>query len=389
MSMRKFNLGFSIIELMIGLSIGLVLVAAMVALYSTQAASYRQIEALARMQESARYAFEIMGYDIRMAGNWTCYVPGQAVPANYSPTNYLNNPANNWWTHTARPLFGVAETADGNAAGDAGFPADFSANALRGDTVMVLRASQDSQHVEVGPAANSYILDANAIPVNQVIGGNFADGSLLVLTDCRFQSAVFQASDIGGAIGGSDYSIQHGSGAPPTPGNCQSHLNAGGSCAAVGTTQDVTGARVYPLLAHAYYLRNSPRRYANSNLNIPSLYRQALTTSGGNANTAAEELVDGVIDMQVLYGVDTGVNPDRQIDSYLPASQVVGPGVPGANEEERWRRVLAVRVTLTLESTENNLATANQLYTYFNGANVNDRRLRRQYTATFGIRGRL
>jgi type IV pilus assembly protein PilW len=352
----------------------------MIALYSAQARTYREIEALARMQENARHAFEIMGYDLRMGGNWTCYVPGQAVPANYTPTNYLNNAANTWWTHSNRPVFGMEETADGNAAGDANFPADFGANALRGDTVMVLRADQDGDQAAVGPGPAAYDLGAGNIPVT---GANFQDGTLLVLTDCRFQTAIFQKS--GGGVG----SIQHAVGPPPNPGNCQGHLNVGGSCAAAGTTQDVTDARIYPLSAHAYYVRNSPRRYANSNVNIPALYRQALTTAGGNATTTAEELVDGVIDMQVLYGVDTDVNPDRQIDSYLPADQVVAPAVPGANEAERWRRVLAVRVTLTLESTENNLATANQTFTFGNGANVTDRRLRRQYTATFGLRGRL
>jgi hypothetical protein len=51
--------------------------------------------------------------------------------------------------------------------------------------------------------------------------------------------------------------------------------------------------------------------------------------------------------------------------------------------------VLAVRVTLTMQSTENNIASSNQTFTYGNGATVTDRRLRRQYSATFGIRGRL
>lgn len=356
--MRKTHLGLSLIELMISMAIGLVLVAAMITLYVNQSKSYRQLEALSRLQENARYAFEIMGHDIRMAGNWTCYIPGQTAPA-----NFINSPTSTWWRNTGSPLFGVAETADANAVGDGGFPSDYSANALRGDTVLVLRADHDAVP---GVITSSYDLGTADITVT---GAEFLQGTLLVLTDCKVQTAVFQKSGPAGAASGT---IEHAAGVSPTPGNSVADLKG------VLPATSVTGARVIPLLGQAYYLRNSPRRYSNSSVNIPSLYRQALTTSGGNAATTAEELVDGVVDMRVRYGEDTSTPLDGAIDTYVAAGAVTN-----------WANVLAVRVTLTLQSTENNLATSDQTYTYFNGATVTDRRLRRQYTATFGIRSRL
>jgi type IV pilus assembly protein PilW len=348
--MRKNNLGFSLIELMISMAIGLVLVAAMITLYVSQQNSYRQLEALSRMQENARYAFEIMGHDIRMAGNWTCYVPGQTAPS-----NFLNTPTSAWWRDTGRPLFGVEEGGT--------FPSDYSANVLRGDTVLVLRADHDATPGIVG---GTYDLGTADI---SVANATYLQGTLLILTDCKIQTAVFQKSGPSGAASGT---IEHAAGASPTPGNSAADL-----LGALSPTS-VVGARVMPLLAQAYYLRNSPRKYSNSAANIPSLYRQALTTSGGNASTTAEELVDGVIDMQVVYGEDTSSPVDRAIDVYRAASSVAN-----------WANVLAVRVTLTMQSTENNIASSNQTFTYGNGATVSDRRLRRQYSATFGIRGRL
>ena len=105
----KTTRGFTLVELLVSISIGLVVVGALAALYLSTARSYRQLEALGQLQSNARYVFEIMGYDIRMAGNMTCQVPGQANPTNFI-TNY--NAAQQWWSNTDQPLFGYEETAD-------------------------------------------------------------------------------------------------------------------------------------------------------------------------------------------------------------------------------------------------------------------------------------
>lgn len=369
--MRKSSLGLSLIELMIGMAIGLVIVAATITVYTQQAKSYRQLEALSRLQENARYAFEIMGYDLRLAGNWTCHNPGQTGPA-----NVLSNPAGAWWSNAGRPLFGVPEAADANAAGDAGFTASLNdanvgGNALRGDAVVVLRADHD----DTARTVQVYDLGAGVITVDSA---GLVSGDLLVLTDCRNQTVVFQATADADADG---TTVEHAGGGAPTPGNCKADLMGTGACpvAPPGAT-NMAGGRIYKLLAHTYYVRNSPRRYANSVVAIPSLYRQVLSKgAGGNITTAAEELVDGVIDMRVLYGEDTSAPLDGAIDTYVAAGAVTN-----------WSNVLAVRVTLTLETIEDNLATSNAVHTYFNGVNAAaNRKLRKQFTATFGIRGRL
>ncbi len=102
----------------------------------------------------------------------------------------------------------------------------------------------------------------------------------------------------------------------------------------------------------------------------PSLFRSAQSGAG-------QELVEGVEDMQIVYGVDN--NADRLADQYVAANLVT-----------LWGNVVSVRVHLLLQSTEANV-NLGPTTVFFNGANVNfpDRRLRHGFTATVGIRNRL
>lgn len=93
-------------------------------------------------------------------------------------------------------------------------------------------------------------------------------------------------------------------------------------------------------------------------------------TNPGNWQT----LIDGVEDMQIIYGVDT--NSDFNADFYVSANQV-----PGGSE------VVSVRVSLLLQS-DDLIATQPQSYR-FNGATVNDpgdRRLRKVFSSTTAVR---
>jgi len=346
MKLRRHARGLTLVELLI--SIGLVVVGALVALYLSTARSYRQLEALGQLQSNARYVFEIMGYDIRMAGNMTCQIPNQA-----NPSNFINNYATQWWSNTDQPLFGYEETADSNAVGDANFPqtapGGYGPNALRGDTLIVLRANAD----DTTPGVVSSYSTGSTNPI-ALSTGSFNIGSLLLLTDCQTTASLFQMT---GNTGG----IQHS------------------TALTTGSSQDMAGAKLLPLSANAYYLRNSGRKYSRSNSLIPSLYRQTLTTSSNAPATSAEELVSGVTDLQILYGVGTpNADGTLVISAYAEAKNVTD-----------WTRVLAVRVTVMLESQDDNVSTESRSFTLGNGTVITDRRLRRSYTMTFGLRKRL
>jgi type IV pilus assembly protein PilW len=78
--------GFSLIELMVALVLGLLVAGAALAILQSNQATYRSNEGLNRIQENARIAFELMTRDIRAAGGTACsnfsVVEGSSAEAN-------------------------------------------------------------------------------------------------------------------------------------------------------------------------------------------------------------------------------------------------------------------------------------------------------------------
>ena len=77
--------GFSLIELMVAMVIGIVLIAGAAQVYVDSHVAYQANETTARLQENARYAMSVLEPDIRMAGYWGLTnvadgVVGKALP---------------------------------------------------------------------------------------------------------------------------------------------------------------------------------------------------------------------------------------------------------------------------------------------------------------------
>ena len=94
------------------------------------------------------------------------------------------------------------------------------------------------------------------------------------------------------------------------------------------------------------------------------------------------ELVDGVANMQILYGEDNdalGAAGFGTADYYVPASSVTD-----------MENVVSVKLSLLLQSYEDNLAPAPMTYTY-NGGTVTaaDRRLYQVFNSTVAVRNRV
>jgi type IV pilus assembly protein PilW len=62
--------GMTLIELMIAMLIGLVLVAGAVTVFVQSRANFRTADSVARLQENARYALDLLEPDVRLAGYW-------------------------------------------------------------------------------------------------------------------------------------------------------------------------------------------------------------------------------------------------------------------------------------------------------------------------------
>lgn len=110
---------------------------------------------------------------------------------------------------------------------------------------------------------------------------------------------------------------------------------------------------------------------------------------GGNLRLATQNLIEGVENMQILYGVDTDItavkpNGDGIANYYVPGSPANFPA--GAD----WARVVSVRVSLLLRTIEDNIASTQLSYTYNGGTTLaTDRRIRRVFSSTIALRNRI
>lgn len=350
--------GFSLVELMVALALGLMLAAVIGTVFVTGKQTLRTTDALSRIQENARHVFETLSYDVRMAGFTGCAYATQA--------NVLNNSAD-WDKDLFNfPLRGYEEGVDT-------FPADVAGQTLRGDVFTALRADNQKEYIVAShnPAAAQLHLTANH---------DLKQGEVLVATDCS-HAAVFQMTNVN--LNDNIDVVVHNTGAG-SPGNCTKGLGLPVDCASPqGTSYTFApGSRLLRLSSVAYYLRTNPQ-------GEPALYRQRLSRSSGSAVLLAEEMAEGVENMQVRYGVDTTASADGAVDAYVSADQVavVAPGVTLA---EKWRRVLSVRVSLLLVSASGSSVTTKPQTYAFNGVTTtaSDQRLRKVLDYTINVRNR-
>ena len=361
--------GVTLIELMISLTIGLMIIAGIGFAYIGTKHNFRSQDALSRMQEGARTAFEIMDRDIRMTGFRGC------PPNNTDDINILTAAADWDKNLIGQPLIGYEKTSGAWSAFPAGVT-NVVTHVLRGDALTVLRADNSKEFiVSLHNTGTSQL----TLAANHDLG----EGEILVAAkpDCS-RTVIFQKTNACTISSGScgNAIVQHGSssGATTTP---------LGSPA--GTTDTFgAGSRLYRLSAVTYYIRLTAPPAPD--LPQPSLYRQVLGATAGSPSNTAEELIEGVQDMQLLYGEDTGGAIDK-IDVYRTANNVVD-----------WSKVLGVRVSLLMVSRQDEQGITTQPQQYALDMNGDgdvadagetvvptDRLLRKVFTTTIAVKNRL
>lgn len=295
--------GFSLIELMIAIVLGILVVGATLGIFMSNKQTYLAAENLGRIQENARTAYELMTRDVREAGGTPC-------AKNLLVANVLNTPATNWWSNWTDPVFGYDNGA---------MP---GTNDVAGTDAIEIKSS----------SASSYTV-ASHNPTSAVITLNTSTHDLLaddILMVCDFrQASIFQMS----GPTATNATVVHNTGTG-TPGNCSKGLGFRNptNCSANGTPITYGPNSIITRL-------NASRWYIGLNgrgVGTRSLYRQVLRNTAGTNAAVPEEIADGVRDMQILY--------------LLPgaANYVVASAIPA----DRWKDVAAVRITYTLEGSD-------------------------------------
>ena len=345
--------GVSLIEMMVSMAIGLVLVATIGNAYIAAKQGFGSLDAQSRVQDGARYAFEFMGNEVRMAG-----FTGGPVGTT-STVNVVIDPGAGTWDPNLKNLFGQPLMGYEDTASPAVYPTGITP--LRGDVLTVVHADNETEYALSAHAEPSITLTFTACPTTN----SPQAGEVFVLADYT-HAAVFQIKEATSCAANA-MDLDHGM-STVTPGNNSASLGTFGG--------PIEARKLYRLKGVSFYIAANPA-------GEPSLYRQRLSHTGTTANAVAEELVEGVDDMQIQYGVDTDATADRTVNEYCLADEITAGtcntvDIPGATAAEDWARVLSVRVTLTLVSRADRSVTT-----------TGDGLLRKTITNTLAVRNRL
>jgi len=339
--------GFSLVELMVAITIGLFLLAGAVTMFTTNRRVYEDQQDLAELQQSARFAVETLAYDLRMAGYIGCaHDPVRLV-------SLLAGAVQNGGV--AGGLFDFSQPVEGLEAGSNWLP---TGNGM--DFVVVNRGAPAVLLDDpAGPAVDAFS-DAITIrsiggpraditaPANGAIGGvvtidntllRIASGDVVAISDCAgtelFQNTA--ATDPLNPIA----TLGHGDGGLGIETtNMRATLSR-------SYTNDLTSpASVSRVTAVRYFVgsfvpdgpagvQEPPRR------GLFRRYWDPVAAGGGLMRN--ELLVNGVDRMEITYGVDgTG---DGLPDVYVPANDAALGAQP-----RNWANVTAVRIGLLLRS---------------------------------------
>ena len=301
-------LGFSIVELMVAMTIGLVILLATTTIFVQSKSSHTTQDSLARLQENARFAMQFMMRDLRMAGYFGCadevtsvknVLVGALAGEAFDVSNPLQGSENksDWYPLHAPPN-GIAPPTNMHAGTDA-----FTLRYLDMENSVAVEA----------PFA---VTPTGALKVKNNSG--LQKGDLVMVTDCS-SSALFQITGPDDIAGTGD--IEHVS-PGPGPGNNPADIG-----------------KIYEGDAQIAKYRYASYFIADGASTQPSLFRSTLVrdSTSGAVTVTPQELVEGIENLQILYGEDT--SGDRVPDKYVKANAVAN-----------WRNVVALRVGILARS---------------------------------------
>lgn len=361
---RVYQTGVSLIELMIGIALGILVSLAVVAVFLGTKRTFGTSSANAAMVDNGRFAAGFLNASLRSAGYIGCASSSKVV--NSAPTPYtilsdfghavLGFEANT--TSPGNALTLVENPVPDAAVGDwspslpAGATYAVAGKVIKGSDVLVVHNTTQFAPTTVTAISHA----ASTFTVNNATG--LVVGQLAAISDCT-KTDTFQITGVAGTT------ITHAATGAMTPGNAAAaFVNDFG----VGSLITLPGTSVFFI---------APGQDGDG-----ALWRADLTFAAGGAYTLAAtgEIVPDIENMQIVYGVDT--NNDTIPDLYETADNVADFG-----------QVVSVKVAFLAASTTNatTLATVAPVYQLF-GVSVTapkDNKNREVYEVDVALRNNL
>ncbi len=355
---RRKQRGLTLIELMISVTIGLLILSALLVVYLGSRNAYRSSDSLARVQETGRFALEFIAQDARMSGFAGCRARNLSV-------------AEGSLTNVTLPAIAFNGAGDGVTGFENGVgwinptlaTATPIARVAGTDVVSIRRAGG----MAVGVTANADTVARTVTVRHNGIG--LANGDIAVLGNCE-GALVFRVTN---------NPVLTGIGNFPT--TLEFKATGAGAAGLEGNNILIPLPPIFTLGSRAEVLRFVETSYfiGQNAAGRPGLFRVAAG--------AIEELVEDVEDMDVVYGVDNTLpDIDGIVDVYRRADAITD-----------WGRVVSMRISLLVVGPENNVTTGAQTYAFRDTdgdglpdtQTAPDRRLRHVFTTTISLRNRV
>ncbi len=346
--MLKRSLGLSLIELMVAMVISLVLILGVVQFFLSNRATYDVQQGVSTLQESGLFALQNLHDELSHTGFAGC--------------GNLRDMTINIVSSDPLAAFGMNQAIVGVENEGAGTQYG-TINVIAGtDSITVAHAAPQStrlfKNMDTSGGAPAAEQDVITIPTNI---NNYAAGQILMIADCQnidvfTASAVTESnwngSDTGDGIG--PFQITH-----TTADNNSNNL----------TKPFQNDAELTSFVSWTYFIGQNAAGGS-------SLYRLGNHLGAG---AAAEELVDGVANMQIQYGRDT------------TGDRIVNPPYVNADAVADWSQVVSIRLGIVAQSTDNALPANTPVTLALPGGNVNynDQNVRQSFNTTIAIRSRL
>jgi len=305
---RRRSRGFSLVELMVAMTLSLILLGGVIAIFSSSRITYETNDRMARIQESGRFALNSMVRDLRATGYTGCSIRSPLF-------NALNNNTSVLWNFAS-----AMQGFDGQGSA---FAPTLDTTLLTASGVNVVRTQNTDVLVVRIPRPGSTLARViQAIPngtepvvVDAAVQTAFSANDILMISDCT-RRAVFEVT----ARTGNSLSHAASGTTAPTPGNFTTDLDGAYFEATPGG-----GTEVVPMQVIIYYLGKLNTAPASA---PPSLWQRV---NGG----VSQELVEGVENLQLAFGETTGANTV----TYRKAGDVV-----------TWGNVVSVNIALLVRS---------------------------------------
>lgn len=300
----KYSQGFTIIEILVTLVISAILLGGTINVLINNFNLSRANDRYARLNENTLIAANFLTQDLNNAGYTGCPQKVNAVASTGTPGDLLHLTD---FVATEDQILAIDGYDNTNQLWSRYATNQLQANIVNGTDAITIRAV-----LENGSPLLSDMANRNS-PLNvNLLGFPVAIGDLIAVYNCR-QLDITQVTNVDEAN------------------NTISHIGVTKAFDADDSTKTIMGdaARVSRFTAVRFFIGQDANGQAG-------LWREVLP---GNTAESRQELIKGVEDMQILYGVaSSGLTPD----AYLPASQMT--------TENHWDNLVSIKFALLITS---------------------------------------